>query len=69
MQVNYSPKFRTVNVEEFSKLLYFHYKARYDLYNNLREDEENEVLIDKWIFLYNDHSFISDAGIRTFSKK
>lgn len=68
MQVNYSPKFRTVNVEEFSKLLYFHYKARYDLYNNLRENEENEVLIDKWISLYNDHSFISDAGISTFSK-
>ncbi|MBF1720165.1 MAG: hypothetical protein HXO94_04645 [Streptococcus sp.] len=68
MKVNYSPQFRTVNVEEFSKLLYFHYKARYDLYNNLGENEENEVLLDKWISLYKDHSFISDAGISTFSK-
>ena len=68
MQVNYSPKFRTVNVEEFSKLLYFHYKARYDLYNNLRENEENEVLLDKWISLYKDHSYISEAGYKTFSE-
>lgn len=68
MQVNYSPKFRTVNVKEFSKLLYFHYKARYDLYNNLKNNKENEVLIDKWISLYKDHSFISEAGISTFSK-
>lgn len=68
MQVNYSPKFRTVNVEEFSKLLYFHYKARYDLYNKLRENEENEVLLDKWISLYKDHSYISEAGYKTFSK-
>lgn len=67
MKVDYNPKFRTVNVNEFSKFLYFHYKARYDLYNNLKNNKENEVLIDKWISLYKDHSFISDAGISTFS--
>ena len=68
MKVYYNPTFRTVNVDEFSKFLYFHYKARYDLYNNLKNNKENEVLIDKWISLYKDHSFISDAGISTFSK-
>lgn len=68
MKVDYNPKFRTVNVKEFSKFLYFHYKARYGLYNNLKNNKENEVLIDKWISLYKDHSFISDAGISTFSK-
>ena len=34
----------------------------------MRKNEENEILLDKWISLYNDHSFISDAGISTFSK-
>ena len=59
---------RTVDVEEFSTLLYFHYKARYDFYKSLNNTSDLD-LKDKWIALYNDHSYISETGYKTFSEE
>ena len=54
---------RSIDVDKMTELLYCHYKARYSLYHEMESE-----LRDEWINLYNDHSFISEAGIKSFDK-
>lgn len=54
---------RSIDVDKMTELLYYHYKARYSLYHEMESE-----LKDEWINLYNDHSFISEAGIKSFDK-
>ncbi|WP_314679933.1 hypothetical protein [uncultured Granulicatella sp.] len=54
---------RSIDVDKMTELLYYHYKARYSLYHEMESEFK-----DEWINLYNDHSFISEAGIKSFDK-
>ncbi len=54
---------RSIDVDKMTELLYYYYKARYSLYHEMESE-----LKDEWINLYNDHSFISEAGIKSFDK-
>lgn len=59
-------KIRSVNVERLSKLLYYRFKSRYDIYHQLKESgvSENDLKIMEKPF--GDHSFISEIGVETF---
>lgn len=57
------PKYRSVNIELMTELLYWDYKSRFSLYNKL-----NNELKEKWIKLYPEHSIISEAGIKSLDE-
>lgn len=57
---------RSVNVERLSKLLYYRFKSRYDIYRQLKESGVSENDLKIMEKPYGDHSFISEIGVETF---
>ena len=64
--ISMTNKIRSVNVERLSKLLYYRFKSRYDIYHQLKESGVSENDLKIMEKPYGDHSFISEIGVDTF---